>query len=231
MMRAYDAANPEAPARPQVLSSSDSESEDGGGDDSDTDIDEGETGDAQKRIRELEMQLEAARAKNELPPVRRGGILVGARALEPERWVSLSPEGRAVVYIELQRRYGGASGSQSHEHDNLLDILMCVLEHAGAVETPEEADAALVRIAVTAIRRQEALLPAWLLRLAAGISDAAPRADGGSTRLPEVGMGGGQPVELQGSQSHEHDNLLDILRVSSNMLGPWRLRKSGCALP
>ncbi|KAJ9446518.1 hypothetical protein DIPPA_20679 [Diplonema papillatum] len=87
MMRAYDAANPEAPARPQVLSLSDSESEAGGGGDSDTDIDEGEAG---------EMQLEAARAKNELPPAgprAAGGILVGARALEPERWVPLSPEG------------------------------------------------------------------------------------------------------------------------------------------
>ncbi|KAJ9457980.1 hypothetical protein DIPPA_31078 [Diplonema papillatum] len=204
MMRAYDVANPEAPARPQVLSLSDSESEAGGGGDSDTDIDEGETGDAQKRIRELEMQLEAARAKNELPPAgprAAGGILVGARVLEPERWVSLSPEGRAAVYIELQRRYGGASGSQSHEHDNLLDILMCVLEHAGAVETPEEADAALVRIAMTAIRRQEVLLRGrsdWRQ----AFSDAATLADGGSTRLPEVGMGGGQGKGREGGEGY-----------------------------
>ncbi|KAJ9459019.1 hypothetical protein DIPPA_15846 [Diplonema papillatum] len=84
MMRAYDAANPEAPARPQVLSLSDSESEDGGGGDSDTDIDEGETGDAQKRIRELEMQLEAARAKNELPPA--GPRAGGGYSLELARW-------------------------------------------------------------------------------------------------------------------------------------------------
>eukprot|EP00659_Diplonema_papillatum_P015639 gene15639-23870_t len=141
------------------------------------------------RTRGPERPRAASRAQNVTPPAgprAAGGSPGGARALEPERWAAL---------------YGGAGDcSQSRSgHGNLLllDVLACVLEHAGAVETRGKADAALVRIAMAAIRRQEARVCG-----AAGVCNAVALVGEVGSGPPFEPQGGGGGEAREGGEGH-----------------------------